>query len=238
VFSKAERMYSTLASKRDYLNGELAKVDGALSSLERVIAAKDGGPVRRGPPAGSGRAKRSAASAPASGGKPTLAQVVMAVLGRSGAPMSASDIAASVKKESRGIGTAGLQKVLRDLRDRGQVKASGKAKRFHYQAARGGGAVAKPAAAKPAAAKPAKKKAAGRKARGARGGGGGPTVRDLILAALPKGRALRIADIVSAVVAKRSDVKRGSVETIIHRLRRSGDVKSSGASGDYRYSRA
>jgi hypothetical protein len=129
VFTSAERIYPKLVAQRDQLAAELAKLDQALAKLRHVATRSSASAASKAPsakPVGKRRGRP-----PGAGG--SLSDRVLTVLSSASGPMTASEIAAAVKKAHPSAGVSGMQKTLRVLRDKGVLRASGKAKRFKYE---------------------------------------------------------------------------------------------------------
>ncbi len=153
VFARAEKIYSGLLGKRQQLQRELSDVEAALSKLGHIAGAKEARPAKAAPgrpkaapvakaaPAAKAASKaatpkRRPGRPPGGSGKPTLSQLLVSAMGKSSRPMTAKELLSAVSAQRPGAVAGSLQIALRDLRDKGVVKATGKAKRFSYSLAR------------------------------------------------------------------------------------------------------
>lgn len=233
LIAQAERLKPKLLKRREDLRRELAQVDDALAKLDRLGGAR---PVTVHAPAAPSKAKAQAPAAVLNGETaraPSVASVVIQALSSASTPLNAAELARAVEA-TRPTNKAILQNTLRDLRAKGLVKATGKAKRFSYSLT-GTALSTGPAPASVQTRAPKPKRVAAKAGHPSKKGG--RTVREIVLETLSD-KPIAWSAILAAVTKERPDVAPGSVSVIVQKMRKDGQVKTSGAPKDYRYTAA
>jgi predicted transcriptional regulator len=237
VLRRAEGLYPKLRQRRDALAAELARIDAALSQLRSVV---DGGGAVARPAARP--ALPSAAPAPAvgrpRGGAPSVATVIMGALSKATEPQTAGDLAEALRRAGRAVGSQSIQMALKGLREKGLVRATGKAKRFKYEAAPGARGVVLAPKRRGRPPKNVATATAKRTAGPIRKSNGRVTMRELIVNALKQKSGLNMSQLADAIAAVQPGVNKANLPKLLRRLRDGKVITADGSPRSFRYSLA
>lgn len=238
VLRRAEGLYPKLRERRDALAAELARIDAALEQLHSVVDS-GGGSVAR--PAAR-PARPITAAAPAVGrpraGAPSVATVIMGALSKATEPQTAGDLAEALRRAGRAVGSQSIQMALKGLREKGLVRASGKAKRFKYEAAPGARGVELAPKRRGRPPKSRQTSSAKRTAGPSRKSNGRVTMRELIVNALKQRSGLNMSQLADAIAAVQPGVNKANLPKLLRRLRDGKVITADGSPRSFRYSLA
>jgi predicted transcriptional regulator len=236
---RAEGLYPKLRHRRDALAAELARVDAALAKLHSVVDSRGGAVARP-----AVRAARPAATAAPSvgrprGGQPSVASVIMASLSKATQPQTAGDLAEALRQAGRAVRSQSIQMALKGLREKGLVRASGKAKRFKYEIAPGATNAVLTPKRRGRPPKNAQTSTAKRTAgRPGRKSNGRVTMRELIVNALKQKSGLNMSELADSIASVQPSVNKANLPKLLRRLRDGKVITAEGSPRSFRYSLA